>query len=275
MPFGFIGAGNMGGALIEGALRQGVFGPGEVLVSERLKERAMELKERLKIRLSETGTRQLAEECDILFLCVKPQDSGQVLKELSQALRPGTLVVSIMAGISIGAMRRILGERVPIVRAMPNTPALVGEGITAICYTEDMPERPLGLVKGVFRSVGEVVEVEEALMDPVTAISGSGPGFVFRIMEAFLDQALEFGLPKEIAKALIAHTFSGAGRLALRSSKDLSELRQMVTSKGGTTEAGLKVFESSKTGDALRGVLKAASLRARELNLELQSKLSQ
>jgi pyrroline-5-carboxylate reductase len=274
MVVGFIGAGNMGGALIEGALGRKVIERDGIVFCEKDDPRAQEILQRFNIkRLGQLA--QLIRESEIVFLCVKPQDSKDVLEEVGRFIKEGQLLVSIMAGVSIELIQRLLGRNAAVVRAMPNTPALIGEGITAICHRDARSSERLELVKAIFSSVGEVVEVKEEWMDAITAISGSGPGFVFRMMEVFVGAGVELGIPQDISKRLVVQTFLGASRLSKVSSKDLGELRGMVTSKGGTTQAGLEKFSELKVDAALTEVLKAATFRAKELNRELFSKLSQ
>jgi len=274
MIVGFVGTGNMGSALIEGALNKGVCHKNQIVFCEKSHSKSQEI-----IRffgLKRCGElKEMLRESDLIFVCVKPQDSKEVLEEIGRHIKEDQLLISIMAGISIDLIQRLLGRKHSVVRAMPNTPILVGEGITAICYRDISSFEGLRVVKEIFSAVGEVVEVEEDLMDAITALSGSGPGFVFRLMEAFVEGGLELGIPLDIAKRLVIQTFSGASRLAKLSPKELKELREMVTSKGGTTQAGLERFSQLEIGQGLKEILKAATFRAKELNKELFSKLSQ
>ncbi len=270
---GFVGVGNMGSALIKGSIKKGALMGSDVLAFDKDQDKLTGLERELGIR----GARGLGDltECNILFLCVKPQDILGLLFEIKPPLKPDTIMVSIAAGISIWAIESVLGKGTPIIRAMPNTPALIGEGVTAICANEFVPKNGLEKVKSIFQGVGHVVEVEERDMDLITALSGSGPGFVFRIMESFIEAAKGLGLEEGLAKELVLRTFLGAARLATEDLRGLKDLREMVTSKGGTTQAGLTIYEELDLDSAISKMLLAASIRAKELGEALLSKLSE
>ncbi len=263
----------MGSAILNGALNKGILGAQDILALDKVQERTSKLKDS-GINIAK-GIEELVEGSKTIFLCVKPQDSKEVLDTLSKCELGKRLIVSIMAGVSIGTMRRLLGLEVSIVRAMPNTPLLVGEGVTAISYNGHRREEHLPLVKAIFGSLGLVFEVDETLMDPITALSGSGPGFVFKLMEVFWEAGRELGIPEGMAKEMVIQTFLGAARLSKESQMELPQLREMVTSKGGTTEAGLKRFSELNLDRSLKETLKAASSRASAINEELSLKLTQ
>jgi pyrroline-5-carboxylate reductase len=205
---------------------------------------------------------------DTVVLAVKPQDMKRALASLGSEVR-GALVVSIAAGLTVETISRWLGGHRRIVRCMPNTPALIGAGITGLYAFQDVGEEDRNRAETIVSAVGEVVWLaEERLLDPVTAVSASGPAYVFWFIEQLAASAVKLGIPKDDALRLAKHTVLGAARLAVSSEKEPSELRKEVTSKGGTTEAALKVFEEEKLAERFLRAIEAASRRGAELGKE-------
>jgi len=266
-PLGFLGAGNMAGALIRGLLKDGTYTPGEIRASDSDPEKT-------SLLAGETGIRpcgsnaELLRECAAVVLAVKPQVVDEVLKEVRDEVRDDHLIFTIAAGIPLRRISRGIGRTVPMVRVMPNTPALVGKGMCALAAGEKAVEDHMEIARGIFGSVGETITLREDLMDAVTALSGSGPGFVFRIMEAFVRAGREAGFSEKEAVKLVLAVFTGAGHLAAQSDKSLSELRTMVTSPGGTTEAGLRVMDGRGLENIILETVLGALARARELGRE-------
>jgi len=209
------------------------------------------------------------QRAEVLIVAVKPQDAKAALASISGNLQ-GKLVVSIAAGITLAALSRWLGGHRKLVRCMPNTPALIGAGIAALYALPEVNSREKKTAEGILAAVGEVVWVpEERLLDPVTAVSASGPAYVFWFIEQLAASAEKLGLERETAMKLALHTVLGAAKLAASSSEPPANLRKNVTSKGGTTEAALRVFDEEKLAERFRRAVGAASRRATELGEEL------
>lgn len=258
----FIGAGNMAEALVKGLLKAGV-SAARIAVTDVRSERLDYFRATFGVTaLAENA--QAAREADIVVLAVKPQQFSEVLPALSAAV-DRALFVSIAAGITTARIERALGPSARVVRVMPNTPALVGAGISALCAGSRAAADDLAVAETLLRAVGATVRVEERLMDAVTAVSGSGPAYVFRVMEALEAAAIAQGLAPEQARILVVATVAGAGQLAASSGRAPSELREQVTSKGGTTEAALKVLDARDVTGAFSDAVAAAARRAREL----------
>lgn len=259
-----IGGGKMGGALIQGMVAGGLVDAGALTVADTDGARLAELARCFGVRVT-ADNREAVREAGLVILAVKPQNMAEVLAGLSGALDPSTLVISIAAGISTAFIGERLGEGVRVVRVMPNTPALIGEGAAAIAAGAHATEADLQRTRQIFDAVGMSVEVAEGLMDAVTGLSGSGPGYVFLILEAFAEAGVRTGLPRETALRLIAQSLLGAAKLCLRGENSPAELRAMVTSPGGTTLAGLKVMEEGKLREILIAAVEAATSRSAEL----------
>jgi len=268
MPLGksvvFLGTGNMAEALLKGLLREGTADPEEIVCAEPRPERREEIANRYGVEV--TGdNRAAAAEGDLIILSVKPQVVGAVLAEIAPAIDAAKLVVSIAAGVSIATLARALPAGTRIIRTMPNTPALVGAGATALARGPHASEADLTVARALFEAVGTVVVVEEPLLDGVTGLSGSGPAYVFLAIEALADGGVKVGLPRPAAVALAAQTVMGAARLVLETGRHPGELKDMVTSPGGTTIAGVHALEARSFRAALIEAVEASARRSREL----------
>jgi pyrroline-5-carboxylate reductase len=261
---GFIGSGNMAGAIIKGIFESGAGEKMQVLVSDTDQDKLSALEKAYGVQACSSNT-DLVRTADVVILSVKPQVLPDVLEEIGKEVREEHLIISVAAGIPIQKIRDGLGKAVPVIRVMPNTPALVQKGMSAIAAGEGVDSGHLDTAKTLFASVGETVFVDEAMMDAVTAVSGSGPGFVFRIMECFVRAGREVGFDEATATKLVLATFAGAAELAVTSEKGLAELRDMVTSPGGTTAAGLGALEEQKLEHVIEACVKAAKQRGEEL----------
>lgn len=259
-----IGAGNMAEALLKGWLSEGVCAPDCIRVADIRNERCIELADRYGIVIAE-GNVKAVEGADIVLLSVKPQVMDEVLAELSPILTDAMLVISIAAGLPLEHFERRLPHG-RIVRVMPNTPALVGEGASAYCPGRGADEADAAAVETLLGSVGVVRRVDEAHMDAVTALSGSGPAYVFVLLDALLTAAAEMGLPDADARVLAAATVKGAACLFEASDDAPEAFIQRVASKGGTTEAALKVLESHGVKAAWVEAVQAACKRAAEMS---------
>ena len=257
-----IGAGNMGGALVTGLVNSGQ--AGEILVVDPDQKRLAELSKNIGIQTAvEVG--DTLKNADIVLVAVKPQIIDTVLENIRDKANPQALFISIAAGVGLASLTARLGGEKRIIRVMPNTPALVGAGITALSPGERIQEGDLQVAEALFSSVGRVVRVREEWMDAVTALSGSGPAYVFLILEALADGGVEEGLPRDIAQELAAYTVLGAARLLIEKKEHPGRLKDQVASPGGTTIAGLFELEKGGVRSALISAVKSAAARSKEL----------
>jgi len=257
-----LGAGVMGETLLSGLLRAGR-PAGSLLVSERRPERAAELTERYGVRVVDNET--AAREADTVALVVKPQDMAAVLHEIRDHVSPGTLVVSLAAGITTTTLEAGLPEGTPVVRVMPNTPALVDEGMAAISPGAHCDDGHLAEAEELLRSCGRVVRVAERYQDAVTAISGSGPAYIFYVVEAMIEAGVLLGLPRATATELVVQTLYGAATMLRETGEHPTVLREQVSSPGGTTMAALRQLDDHKVRAAFITAMEAARDRSRQL----------
>lgn len=257
-----IGAGKMGEALISGLLKAGA-SPDDVLITERYEARAQQLTQRYGVKA--VSNAEAARLADTLVVAVKPQDMDALLAELSTSVNPDRLIVTIAAGVPTSTIERRLVEGVPVVRVMPNTPALVGEAMSAVAAGSHAKEEHLQRAEDIFRPVGKVIRLPESQLDAVTAISGSGPAYVFYLVEAMTDAGILLGLPRAIAHDLIVQTVVGAGAMLRDSGEHPVTLREAVTSPAGTTIAAIRELENHGVRAAFLAALEAARDRSREL----------
>ncbi len=261
---GFVGAGNMGEALIKGLLGAGLV-PAEAIVAtdvrpERLKDLALQYGIR---SAADNGT--LVRQADVAILAVKPQIMAEVLAEIAPAVTRQKLLVSIAAGVSTARLRAGLGKDARLIRVMPNTPALVLEGVTAIARGEGLEPGDLDVAGAIFGAVGRVVVLGEEAMDAVTGLSGSGPAYVALVVEALADGGVNAGLDRATALTLATQTVLGAARLLRETGLHPGALKDMVSSPGGTTIAGVAALEAGGLRTALITAVERATQRSREL----------
>lgn len=262
---GIIGCGNMGEALLKGLSRV-VEKSTKLMVSEADLARKDYIQTTYKIIVS-PDNHYLLKYSDAVIIAVKPQDIDALIKnEICCDLSNNKLLISIAAGIMTKHIERITGEEVRVIRAMPNMPSLIGEGITGICAGSSATAADMELARDIFSTIGSVVEVKEPMMDAVTAISGSGPAYFFYLVEALVESARALGLDEKTSRELVERTALGSIKLMLASREDPAMLRKKVTSKGGTTEAAFKVFESKKFLSIVKEATKAACKRSKELS---------
>jgi pyrroline-5-carboxylate reductase len=260
----FIGAGNMAGALIRGLIGTGTVPADRIVAADPDRARLDALGSELGVRTAEDNAQALR-SADVVVLATKPQVFPSVLPALGASLRPDALVVSIAAGISTKIIEGSLPAGARVVRTMPNTPALVGVGATAIAGGKHATDADLALVETLFQSVGLCVRVPESQIDAVTGLSGSGPAYVFAMIEALRDAGVREGLSEETSLQLAAQTVLGAARLLFEQNEPPETLRERVTSPGGTTRAGLDALEASGFAEVLAGAVRAATRRSNEL----------
>jgi pyrroline-5-carboxylate reductase len=260
----FLGAGNMAEALIKGLLRAHVAIPSEIICADKRTERGPELTHKYGVRFTKDNL-AAAREASIVVLSVKPQAMNKLLEEIKPALDQTKLVISIAAGVPIEAIERKVGHGVRIIRTMPNTPALVGAGATALAPGEHATEADLTQARALFEAVGLAVVVEEPLLDAVTGLSGSGPAYIFLIIEALADGGVKAGLARDQAQELAAQTVLGSAKLLIETGEHPGRLKDQVTSPGGTAIAGLHTLEAGGLRTTLMDAVEAATNRSREL----------
>lgn len=259
----FIGGGNMAEALIKGLIKAGIVSAGTIMVSDPSRSRLEHLEKNYGIIvLSDNET--AARDTNIILLCVKPQVMESVLSGIARVTDANKLVVSIAAGVTIARIEKALGSA-RIIRAMPNTPALVLAGATGLAPGRGATAEDMNIAQKIFGSIGRVVVVEERLLDAVTGLSGSGPAYVFTIIEALSDAGVKAGLPRGIAMELSAQTVFGAAKMVLETGEHPGRLRDMVTSPGGTTIAALHELERGGLRGVIMNAVEAATARSREL----------
>jgi len=261
---GFIGAGNMAEALIRGLVRDGHISADRIRASGPRRDRLDELRAEYGIHVT-TDNREVAGTSAIVVLSVKPQILDRVLREVGDRLHPGTLLISIAAGVDTETIEAGVPEGVRVVRAMPNTPALVGAGATAISAGRHANEDDLVAARAVFDAVGMTVTLDESHLDAVTGLSGSGPAYIFLILEALADAGVKVGLSRRNAQRLAAQTVMGSAKLLLETDEHPGRLKDMVTSPGGTAIAGLHTLEEGGLRTTLINAVETATKRAREL----------
>ncbi|MEK7851830.1 MAG: pyrroline-5-carboxylate reductase [Deltaproteobacteria bacterium] len=262
---GFIGAGNMAEALMNGLISSHTVLPGSITASDKDIERLAVIAEGYKIKGMNSNSEVVAGS-DIVILAVKPQDISNVLIEIREEVKD-RIIISIAAGVNTKKIADILLTPVKVIRAMPNTPALVLSGATALFIGEGCTKDDEKMAVRIFDAVGKTVVLkDESLMDAVTGLSGSGPAYVFIILEALADAGVRMGLPRETASLLANQTVFGAARMVMETKRHPAELKDMVASPGGTTIAGLKKLEDGKLRASIMDAVEAAALRSKELS---------
>lgn len=259
----FIGGGQMAEALIGGLLAGGLCRAEAICATDPVSSRRDRLKSAFGIRVGESN-REAVSWAEVVLLAVKPQILDSVLGEIGSKLA-GRLIISIAAGVTIRAIQEKASTAEAVVRAMPNQPALVREGMTALSRGTRVTDDDFQTAREIFEGVGRVVSVEERLMDAVTGLSGSGPAYVFQAIEALADGGVKMGLPRETAELLAAQTVLGAARMVLESGEHPAKLKDRVASPGGTTIAGLHQLEQGGFRATLMGAVEAATKRSQEL----------
>lgn len=264
MKIGFIGLGNMAKAIIGGMLQNEMVKPTDIIGSARTRKTLEDVKTQLGIEARESNL-AVAKEADVLVLAVKPQFMQEVIDEIKDSVRQETLIISIAAGKTLEWIGRAFGRGLKLVRCMPNTPALVGEGCTGVCVNAEVSEEEAEYSIRLMESFGKASLVPERLMDAVGAVSGSSPAYVFMFIEAMADAAVAAGMPRTQAYEFAAQAVYGSAKLVLESGKHPGELKDMVCSPGGTTIEGVRVLEEK----GMRGAVMDALLATVEKSLKL------
>jgi pyrroline-5-carboxylate reductase len=261
---GFIGGGNMAEALIRGLLDSNSVTPKDCLVCDILEERLAYLRKTYGVQAIKERTKVIKSSRAVI-LAVKPQSVDKAMETLSSIWSPDKLLISICAGVPMSYLAGFFDKTPKIIRVMPNTPALVLSGISALCKNSAADEEDLALAELIFNAIGETVRVEEAQLDAVTGLSGSGPAYVFTILEGLTDAGVKMGLPRPISQKLAIQTVWGSSQMARQMNWPISQLKEMVTSPGGTTIYGLHVMEKAGLHGVLMEAVEAATKRSKEL----------
>jgi pyrroline-5-carboxylate reductase len=263
-----IGAGNMAEAILAGLLHGGQLTPSHFIASDIVQARREDFTRTYAVTTT-SNNRGAAEGAQVILLAVEPQVLDEVLSGIAPAVGPSQLVVSVAAGYPIARIARHVPRTRRIVRAMPNTPSTIREGVTALAHDATLSEPDAATARALFEPIGKVVMVAERLMDVVTGLSGSGPAYVFVMIEALADGGVKMGLPREMAQLLAAQTVVGAARLVMESHEHPGVLKNRVTSPGGATIAGLHELERGRVRGTLISVVEAAANRSAELGMQI------
>lgn len=260
----FLGLGKMGGILLQALLKKNLLSPKNTVATVRHPERAQKLSQELGISVT-TDNRQAAQQSDLVLLCVKPQTVREVTEEIAGEMTPGKQLISIAASVPTRYIEEILDSEVPVVRAMPNTPCVIGFGMTGLCKGKFADESHLDIAKTLFDSVGMTVTVDEKRMDAVTGLSASGPAFIYIILESLAEGGVKVGLPRDVATLLAAQTAQGAARMTLETGQHPALLKDAVTTPAGCTVDGIMELEEGKLRVTLIKAVVKATERAKEL----------
>ncbi|MBT2690692.1 pyrroline-5-carboxylate reductase [Bacillus sp. ISL-47] len=239
---GFIGCGKMAQAIIGGIIKSKLLIPGQIIATANTKETLADVKNRLGIEISLTN-KHAAVEADILFLAVKPDLHIEVIKEIKDSIKPGAIIITIAAGISLDYLERAFGQKIKAIRSMPNTPSLVGEGMSAIAANKLVSAEDLEVVIQIFSSIGRAEVMDEKMMDAIPAISGSSPAYVYMFIEALADGGVRAGVPREQSYQLAAQAVLGAAKMVLETGKHPAELKDQVCTPGGATIEAIAKLE--------------------------------
>lgn len=262
---GFIGGGNMAGAIIGGILNSGLTEKDHIIATARTERTLQSLQERFQIRTSRSNP-EAASQSDILFLAVKPHLFPEVIAEIRDIVPEQSILVSIAAGQSMEAIERLFGKKIRLVRAMPNTPALVGEAMSALCCNEHVSETEFSEIASIFSSFGICETVPESLMDTVVGVSGSSPAYVFLFLEAMADAAVADGMPRSQAYKFAAQAVLGAAKMVLETGSHPGLLKDAVCSPGGTTIEAVAELESQGLRSAVIKAQRACVEKSREMD---------
>ena len=259
-----LGAGKMGGILLQGFLQAGLLEPEQIAATVAHEERAKEISEELGVAVT-TNNLEAARGANVVLLGVKPYQIGDVVREIKPVLAPGALLISIAASVKTKAIEDAAGGTVAVIRAMPNTPSAVGAGVAALCRGRFVSEEQLEIAQKIFATVGRTVVVDEKHMDAVTGLSGSGPAFLYIIIEALAEAGVNVGLPRDVATLLAAQTTFGSAKMVLETGSHPALLKDEVTTPGGCTVDGILELEAGGLRITLLKAVKRATERAKEL----------
>jgi len=265
VTIGILGAGNIGEILIRGLLKAELVKTNQIIASDASQDRRAYVSNSYGVETL-ASNREIVERANLVILSVKPQNIDRVLDEIKDYSKPSQLFCSIIAGVPTSYISVSLHNQAAVVRVMPNTPALVLEGMSVICSGKNATEKDVARIKTIFNAVGKsVVAYDEELMDIVTGLSGSGPAFVFMFIEALSDAGVKLGLPRKTSNLLASQTVLGAAKMFLETGRHPSELKDLVATPGGTTFAGLRELERGNFRSTVMDAVEAATKRSREL----------
>ncbi|MDD5634193.1 MAG: pyrroline-5-carboxylate reductase [Candidatus Omnitrophica bacterium] len=259
---GVIGCGNMGSAIVKGIVDKHILSPKNICLNDKCAEKARSLSKKTACPVKNVF--EMLKEADFLLIAIKPQEFSTFSKEISNAVRPGTTVISIMAGVSINTIVQKFGKKLPVARVMPNLGAIVSESMTCISYNGKVPRK--SFIKNIFGSIGKVIEVKENKMDAVTALAGSGPAYLFYLADSMIEAAREHGFDKKASDELVIQTLYGASVILRHTAHRAGSLIHKVASKGGTTEEALKVFNEGGKRALIKKAIHQAKKRSKELS---------
>ncbi|HJV31972.1 MAG TPA: pyrroline-5-carboxylate reductase [Bacillales bacterium] len=269
-----VGAGSMAEALISGMVENQLIDAKNIWATNRTNEkRLLKLNEQYGITMT-YDFKKLFDDADVVVLAMKPKDALSAIKQIRRFLTKEMLIISVLAGISINSIEDLSGQRLAIARAMPNTSATVGKSATAIAVNDMVSSHQLKTLKHLFGTVGLTTFVPEEQLDAVTGLSGSGPAYIYYLIEAMENSAVEVGLERQMAKELIVQTLIGAAEMVKVSTKTSRQLRKDVTSPGGTTEAGIQILEEHNVQHAFISCIKAAAIHSKKMGMALNSQLN-
>lgn len=268
-----LGAGNIGAAMIGGILKSGLTDREHLIATEASAERAEQIAARFGIPVRLRANREAAGWAEVILLAVKPSTVPQVLEEIREVLRPEHILVSLAAAVPIALIEQLLGKRLAVFRAMPNIPVVVDEGATAVAANSAVTLEQRRLVEEIFAAVGYVVPVEEELMHAVTALSGSGPAYIYMVIEALIDGGLKMGLSREVATRLTEQTVLGAAKLVRETGLHPAILKDQVITPGGVTISAIHELEKHGLRSMLISAIETATLQSRRLTESLTSKV--
>ena len=266
MKLGFIGAGNMGSAIVGGVIRAGLFGASDIIVSDAYQPMLDKMRDTHGVSITNSNT-EVAGQVDVLFLAVKPNIYEAVIKEIREGVKPGAIVVTIAAGQTLaGLTEKFQNPGVKIVRTMPNTPALVQQGMTAVCPAQNLTEEDRQLVLKIFNSIGKAELLPEYLFDAYTGVAGSGPAYVFMFIEAMADGGVLHGLPRDQAMKFAAQTVLGSAEMILSGSGHPGFLKDAVCSPGGTTIEAVAALEKNGLRNAVISAVSACAEKSLKMS---------
>lgn len=264
MKLGFIGCGNMANAMISGIIKNGVLGAEKIIASNRTMPALERAKQELGIRIA-AGNREVVQQAETVVLSIKPQFYEDVIREISGDAKPGQLFITIAPGKTLSWLSDTFGKPVKIVRTMPNTPAMVGEGITAACANELVSAEELEEACRILQGFGRVEVLPERLMDVVVSVSGSSPAYVFILIEAMADAAVADGMPRKQAYEFAAQAVLGSAKMVLETGRHPGELKDMVCSPGGTTIEAVRVLEERGFRSSVIEAMKSCTRKAQSM----------
>ncbi|WP_026583254.1 pyrroline-5-carboxylate reductase [Bacillus sp. J33] len=262
---GFIGCGKMAQAIIGGILKSKLIPAGQIIATAKTEDRLMDVKNRLDIQTS-FSNKEAAAEADILFLAIKPDLHGTVINEIKDCIRPDAIIITIAAGISLDFMEKAFGKKIKAIRSMPNTPSLVGEGMSVLAANTSVSAEELDEVVQIFSSIGRAAVMDEKMMDAIPAISGSSPAYVYMFIEALADGGVKAGLPRDQSYQLAAQAVLGAAKMVLETGKHPGELKDQVCTPGGATIEAVAELENKGFRSAVLSAMEKCSVKTNLLS---------